>query len=155
MPERQRRRSHAGFALTVGLAVFACACQKERDPVQRFLAELTKAVEERDADAVVKHLAPDFRGQGGIDRAGAGAELRRYFLAYSSLDVTLSGVAAEAGTEGVRVRFRADLSGRARPVAGLQDLLPAASAYSFDLQLKGAPGEFTIAQASWERLELR
>jgi ketosteroid isomerase-like protein len=136
------------------LAVLALSCRKETDPVRRLLNDLEEAAEARDAEAVLKRLAPDFRGQNGLRRADAGAELRRYFFGYEKIDVTLSDVAVEPAGDDAYVRLRIDVSGKPTGVGGLEGLLPAASAYRFSLELKKTGEAWLIAAATWERIDL-
>lgn len=139
--------------LTAGLLVATVACRRERDPVEALLRQIEEAVEARDAEAVLARLATEFQGQGGIRRADAAGELRRYFFAYQKIDVTLSEVVAEKEGGNTRVRLRADLSGKPKNIGGLEGWLPALSAYRFELVLVASGSQFLVARASWERLD--
>ena len=136
------------------LAALALSCRKETDPVRLLLNDLEEAAEDRDAEAVLKRLAPDFRGQNGLRRADAGAELRRYFFGYEKIDVTLSDVVVEPAGDAARVQLRIDFSGKPKGVGGLEGLLPAASAYRFGLELKKGGDAWLIAGATWEHIDL-
>ncbi len=148
-----RLRKRAGLGLVLGAGLLAVTCAKEADPIRRVLTQVTEAVEARKAEAVLEHLAPDFEGQGGLRRADAGAELRRYFFAYEKIDVTLFEVTSEREGETARVQLRAELSGKPKDIGGLQGLLPALSAFRFDLELKSTGGAWLVTRASWERLD--
>jgi hypothetical protein len=136
------------------LVALALACRKETDPIRLLLNELEEAAEARDAEAVLKRLAPDFRGQNGLARADAGAELRRYFFGYEKIDVTFSDAVVEPAGNTARVSLRVDFSGKPKDVGGLQGLLPAISAYRFALDLKSSGDGWLVGGATWERLDL-
>jgi hypothetical protein len=140
-----------GTVLVVVSAV-AAACGGSRDPVERLLVDLEAAAEDRDAGAVLEHLAPGFHGRGGLDRTGAGAELRRYFGLYREVEVEVSEVRV-AGPDRRRVSCRIDFSGRARSVPGLEGMLPGTSAYRFELDLVPDGSRRRIVAAAWERLD--
>jgi hypothetical protein len=124
-----------------------------RSPLERLLADLEERVEDRDADEVAELLAADFAADGHT-RASVPAELRRYFFAYEGLDATFSEVVPE-GSPPQRVSLRVDLSGQPREVGGLAGLLPAVSAYRFELGLEDEGGALRIRSARWERLDLQ
>ena len=138
----------AALALLVATVV---GCGEKSDPVRQALDRLVAVAKERDAAKFVESLALDFRADDGTGRADAEATLRRYFAAYESLDVRMSDVSIERAADAARVRFRADLSGKPRSIGGLEGLLPATSAYRFDLRLSpGEGGRWLVTWASWE-----
>lgn len=145
--------SRGVLRLLACLAAVAPACAKPVDPVDRLLADVAKAAESRDAPAVLEHLTPDFRGQGGLGRAEAGAELRRTFALYDSLEVLLSEVSTERDEGSARVTLRADFSGRPRQVAGLEGWLPRASTFRFELRLAPDTEGWKLSAASWQRID--
>jgi hypothetical protein len=122
------------------------------DPLERLLAEIEEAAEDRDAEAFGSHLAPGFVATGGMDRAATIAEVRRWLALYQGIDVTLSGIERVPPST---VRFRADFSGRPKDLPGLQGMLPGASAFRFELQTAPGPeGALQIAGAKWERMAM-
>ncbi len=148
-PTAPRLRTAA--AVLVLLVASATGCGEKSDPVRQALDRLVAAANDRDAGDFVQGLAPDFRADDGTGRADAEATLRRYFAAYESLDVRISDVSVERAADAARVRFRADLSGKPRSVGGLEGLLPAKSAYRFDLRLSpGEGGRWLVTWAAWE-----
>lgn len=136
--------------LAITLTLAGCA---DKPPLERLLADLEVRVEARDTDGVVKLLAADFKGQDGIVRATVPGELRRYFFGYESLDVTFSDLTPD-GTPPHSLRLRVDLSGRPKDVAGLAGLLPAISAYRFELGLRSTGERLEITSARWERIDI-
>jgi hypothetical protein len=148
-------RATAPRFLAVGalalLVAIATDCREKSDPVRQALDRLVAAAKDRDAGDFVESLAPDFNAADGTDRADAEATVRRYFAAYESLDVRISDFSVERAAGAARVRFRADLSGKPRSIGGLEGLLPATSAYRFDLRLSPAEGgRWLVSWASWE-----
>jgi hypothetical protein len=146
-------RAKAPRSLAAGLLALLAAigCGEKSDPVQQTLDRLVAAAKDRDVGDFAANLAPDFQAADGTGRADAEATIRRYFAAYESLDVRISDLSVERAAGAARVRFRSDLSGKPRSVGGLEGLLPATSAYRFDLRLSpGEGGRWLVTWASWE-----
>ena len=151
MPLLRHFRTVAAVAAVALLVAAATGCGEKKDPVRQTLDRLTAAAKDRDAGYFLESLAPDFHAADGSGRADAEATIRRYFAAYERLDVRISDVSIERAAGAARVRFRADLSGKARSIGGLDGLLPSTSAYRFDLRLTpGEGGRWLVAWASWE-----
>jgi hypothetical protein len=153
MPLIRDLRARVPRSAAAGLLALAATigCGEKSDPVRQTLDRLVAAAKDRDAGDFVQDLAPGFQAADGSGRADAEATLRRYFAAYESLDVRISDVSIERAADAARVRFRADLSGKPRSVGGLEGLLPATSAYRFDLRLSpGEGGRWLVSWASWE-----
>lgn len=145
------RRFSAVAALSTLLAASAVSCGEKKDPVRQALDRLVGAAQERDSGDFIQNLAPDFQAADGTGRADAEATIRRYFAAYERLDVRISDVSIERAAGAARVRFRTDLSGKARSIGGLDGILPSTSEYKFDLRLApGEGGRWLVSWASWE-----
>ena len=139
------------IAVLALLAASVTGCGEKSDPARQTLDRLVAAAKERDAGDFLASLAPDFQAADGSGRADAEATIRRYFAAYERLDVRISDVSIERASGAARVRFRADLSGKARSIGGLDGILPSTSAYKFDLRLTpGEGGRWLVSWASWE-----
>jgi hypothetical protein len=135
----------------LGLACVTSGCAK-KDPIKVLLAEIEEAAEHRDARKVVDHLAPEFLGQGRTDRAEALSELRRYFVAYESVSLTLYDIQierAEGAAEG-RVRLQVDFDGRPLKIGALSGFLPPSAAYRFDLRVRDGGEGWLVSEATWE-----
>ena len=148
-------RATAARFLEIGalalLVAIATDCREKSDPVRQALDRLVAAAEDRDARDFMESLALDFNAADGTGRADAEATVRQYFAAYESLDVRISDLSVERAADAARVRFRTDLSGKPRSIGGLEGLLPATSAYRFDLRLSpGEGGRWLVSWASWE-----
>ena len=147
-PLAVRLAAAASLALLVASAT---CCGEKKDPVRQALDRLVVAAQERDSGDFVANLAPDFQAADGTGRADAEATLRRYFAAYENLNVRTSDVTVERAADAARVRFLAELSGKPRSIGGLEGLLPASSAYRFDLRFApGKEGRWLVTWASWE-----
>jgi hypothetical protein len=133
-------------------ALVACllvGCGSSKDPVQQRLAQLEEAAESRDAAAFGEGLSPAFRG-GGLDRAGAVAELRRYFALYESVALEVYGVESDRTAGRASVRCVVTFSGRGKAFGGLDKLLPPEAAYRFSLEMADEGGTWLVGSASWE-----
>ena len=137
--------------VAIALATLS-ACRGAKDPIATLLSDLEKAAEHRDAEAVVRHLAPDFRGSGGVVRADVGPLLKRYFAAYEKVNLQVYDVAIERGDGTAGARFRLDFDGRPLRFGGLGGFLPPSAMYRFDLALRLVEGRWTVAVAEWEEL---
>jgi hypothetical protein len=151
MPLIRSFRATPAVTLHAHRVASAWGCGENRDPGRQSLDRLVSAAKARNAGEFVASLAPDFQAADGSGRADAEAMLRRYFAAYERLDVRISDVSVERAADAARVRFRADLSGKPRSIGGLDGLLPARSAYRFDLRLSpGEGGRWLVTWAMWE-----
>lgn len=143
-----RRPWRATACALAVLSVAACA-RPPADPVERLLVALEAAVEERDAGAFGAQLAPEFRGQGGLDRAGGAAELRRFFALYES--VSIERAPAEVGRDGpltlvsLRVLFSAKAKMEGRFGLGAAESPP----IRFDLRCREIDGALRVTEAAW------
>ena len=142
----------AAFArpAAAALAAVSIACGGARDPAAETVRSLARAANRRDAAAIVALLSRHFEGSGGMGRDDAGAELRRLFAAYASVDVSVSSLATERYPEFTLARFDVDFRGSARRIGGLEGILPASSRYRFELRLAPEDGGLRIAHAAWE-----
>lgn len=139
------------FASPILLAAcLAAACGKSGDPARETIDRIARAANARDAGAVTKELADDYRDASGSGRADVERTLRGYFAAYEILNVRVSDVTIERAEGAARVRFRAELSGQPRRASGLAALLPSAETYRFDVRLVPDGSRWKVAWASWE-----
>ena len=134
----------------LALAAVSLACGGAGDPAAGTVRSLARAANRRDAPAILALLSPHFEGSGGMGRDDAGAELRRLFAAYASVDVSVSNVATERYPEFTLARFDVDFRGSARRIGGLEGILPASSRYRFELRLVPEDGALRVAHAAWE-----
>ena len=141
-------RSNVGAAACAAALVVA-ACSGSGDPVRAAIDSAVKAANARDAGALFDNVAPDFQAGDGSSPAEARATVERYLAAYEILDVRIRDVVVERGEGGARVRLRAEMSGQPRRIAGLEGLVPSASAYDFDLRLVPVGRVWKIAWAQW------
>ena len=139
----------AMLVLTLALA----ACGGETDPIRRLVAQAESAVEARDAEAVAGLVTQGFRGPGGKGRPELLSTLRRYFLAYESIEVVVYDLSVEGGETNPHVSFIAEVSGDARRIGALRGLLPPEAVYRLELELEEEDGEWRIAQADWKAIQ--
>jgi hypothetical protein len=133
------------------LLAASLACSS-RSPVERLLAGLETEIEERDAAGVAEYLAPEFKAENGMTPPTVAFELKRYFLAYGSLDVSFSEAVPE-GDPPRKLSVRVDMSGKPRQIGGLAGMLPDLAAYSFELDLVSRDGKLLVAGATWKRVD--
>jgi hypothetical protein len=139
--------------LPLSLGLFLAGCPEHGDPVKETLDRVVRAAEKRDAAGVAENLTPDYRDEEGQSPAEVAALLRRYFAAYQTLNVRITGLEIERAPDAARARFRADLSGQPTRLGGLDRLLPSASRYDFDVRLAPRDGRWRVAWASWRRVD--
>lgn len=131
--------------LWLALALSACG-GAPRDPVERLIQDVSRAVEDRDADAVGRRVAADFQGQGGMARADAVATVRRYLAGYRSVGVQVFDVQR---LDDSHLRFRVDFTGQPKDVGGLAGLLPSSAVYEFEVELAGEGSQLQVRRADW------
>ncbi len=144
------RAAGRGLRLLVSGALFVAGCTRTpADPVESLLAGLEQAVEARDAEAFARHLAPEFRGQGGLDRAGATAELRRYFALYESVAVERAPATVTRDGDATLVSLRVLFSAKPK----LQERFGLATSESpplrFDLRCREHEGALRVGEVAW------
>ncbi|MCC6128326.1 MAG: hypothetical protein IT186_00250 [Acidobacteria bacterium] len=150
-----KRRLLTPFLLFLAVLPFVLAggCRKSGDPVRQTLDEIAAAAGKTDDGAVLSRISETFRGPGGESKADLAAEVKRYFFAYESLDVTLSDVVIEKGPDRARAVFVAGLSGTAKKIGGLDGILPRTSKWKFEVTLVLEQEKWRIATGKWERLD--
>lgn len=121
------------------------ACNREQDPVARLVTQIAEAAEDRDASAVMEHVAASY-----ADRASVESTLRRYFFGYRTIDVDIRDLQTQiSGTQGW-CTFRVDFTGLPKNVGGMDQFLPRAATYRFELVLTEEGGEWQVTEAKWE-----
>ena len=148
------RLSRAAAGLLVLALVVWSGCGAKKDPVQALVEDLEEAAEDRNADAFSGHLTDDFQGQGGINRAEATAQLRRYLAAYEKVEIDVFDLSVQRADGSADVTFRADFSGQALSIGGLGGLLPPGASYRFDLKVVDRAGTWKVQRAAWESVPL-
>jgi len=128
------------------------ACGGGTDPVRGTIDEIVRAAEKRDAPAVMERLSHDFQAADGTGRADIETALRGYFAGYDRLSVRISDLTIERAASAARARFRAELSGTPRQIAGLDGWLPRTGSYRFDLRLSpDVRRRWLVTWAAWEQ----
>jgi hypothetical protein len=136
------------------LALAFGGCRSQPDPVLALVESLRAAAEDRDAQAIADRLSEDFKGNGTVDRAEATATLRRYFAAYESVHLAVYEVAVPRRTDTeAEVSFRAEFTGSARRVGGLDGFLPPSAVELFQLRLARRGPDWMVTAAEWRPLE--
>lgn len=93
-------------AILAMVATLGCG---SKDPVDVLMADLEKAAEARDVDAIERRLASEFTGNEGLSRDETLTTLKRYFVAYQQIHLDVTHV--ERSKSGDRVSFRVDSPG--------------------------------------------
>lgn len=128
--------------LLIALLGFACAKQ---DPIPATIEAVADAAEERDAAAVLKHIAPEYGNRAEIEN-----QLRRYFFGYKTIDVTVRDLQAEVSGSTAWATVRVDFIGLPKQVGGFDQFLPRSARYRFDVTLVQHGDAWQIASARWE-----
>lgn len=138
------------IALTMLLAVSACARTTPEQRLRDTLAALQTRIESRDAGAIRSFLAEDFIGPEGLDRQGAVRLAQAMFLRHREIGITIAGSLQirmqpmHGSMRHANVRFDAALTG------GSGHLLPdAARLYSVETGWRLEDGDWRLTSASW------
>jgi hypothetical protein len=124
------------------LLLLACA---EQDPIARLMSDVADAAEERDAGAVMRHVSASYPNRAEVENT-----LRRYFFAYKTFDVTVRDLETTVSGSEAFATFNVDMIGVPKQVGGMDQFLPRAATYRFDVTLVEEGGEWKIASARWE-----
>jgi hypothetical protein len=142
----------AAALLAAAVVVGQVGCGAGKDPVQALVDDLEAAAEDKSADRFRDLLTDDFKGQGGISRAKAAAQLRRYFAAYEKVALEVYDLSVQRADGSADVAFRVEFSGEPLRIGGLAGLLPPGASYRFDLHLVQQPRGFKVQRAAWEAM---
>lgn len=123
------------------LLLFACA---EQDPIAQLVSRVADAAEERDAGAVMAHVAASYENRAEVENT-----LRRYFFAYKTFDVTVKNLESTVSGSEAFATFDVDMIGVPKQVGGMDQFLPRAASYRFDVTLLEEGGEWRITSARW------
>ncbi|MEP6769103.1 MAG: hypothetical protein ABJC61_10565 [Acidobacteriota bacterium] len=128
---------------------FPAGCGPPGDPVKQTLEDLSRAASHRNAKAFLDLVAADFQGADGSRKSDLESTVRQLFASYESLDVTVRELNVERAEGAALARFRVELSGRARKIAGLEGLLPSSSSWQFETRLAPSADRWRVTWASW------
>ncbi len=146
-----RRWIATAVVLTLALSVLT-GCHRKGDPAAEAVHELTRAARDRDARAFLDRVAEDFQAADGSRKADVEPRLRQFFAAWESLDVTVRDLKVERSEGAALARFRVDLSGRARKIAGLDGLRPSTSSWQFETRIAPSGSRWRVTWASWSAI---
>ncbi|MEP6800756.1 MAG: hypothetical protein ABJC07_02380 [Acidobacteriota bacterium] len=144
------RRGIAATAVVLIVAsLVLTGCREKGDPAAEAVTDLSRAARDRDARAFLDRVADDFQAADGSRRADVEPRLRQFFAAWERLDVTVRDLKVERSEGAALARFRVDLSGRARKIAGLEGLLPSTSSWRFETRIAPSGSRWRVTWASW------
>ena len=134
-----------GLLLLLLLALAGCSRPADEQALRDTLAAMQTAVEQREASAVVEHVAENFAGAGNMDRDGLRRMLVVQFMRNQQVGVTLGPVTVRIEGERAEAEFRALLTGFD------QGLLPVrADGYRIVTGWRVEDGRWVLERASWE-----
>jgi hypothetical protein len=134
-------------ALLLATMVLAFGC-KEADPVRATVDQLAEAAESRDVGDVMKLIATTYPGRAEVEQT-----LRRYFFGYRAIDISIRNFAAEQGATTAAATFEVDFTGVPKEIGGMDQLLPRAARYRFDVQMVKEGNDWKIESAQYEQIE--
>lgn len=145
---RMRDRAASGRWLFVALAVSllaACAREAPEAALRGRVASLVAAIDRREPAALQQHLAPDFIGNGGLDRDGARRLAAGLVLRHRKTGVSIGPLQVELAQDHATVRTTALLRG------GSGGMLPdSAQAYEVQSGWRLEDGEWMLASLRWQ-----
>lgn len=124
------------------------ACRESEDPVARTIDAVAEAAEERDVSDVMQHVSASYEG----NRGEIEAYLRRYFFAYQSFDVSISNLESQRSGDQAWATFHAKLIGVPKTIGGIDQYLPRASTWRFEVTLRDEGDAWRVVSARWEEL---
>ena len=124
------------------------ACRESEDPVVRTIEEIAEAAEDREVDDVMQYVSTSYEGnRGEID-----SYLRRYFFAYQSFDLSISDLENHRSGDEAWTTFRVKMIGVPKTVGGIDQYMPRAADYRFEVSLREEGGAWRVVSARWEEL---
>ncbi|MCW4455157.1 nuclear transport factor 2 family protein [Flavobacterium sp. MXW15] len=99
------------LSLLMLLVLGGCQRQPPEQRLRETIAQMQAAVEARDSRAFMTHVAEDFAGNGGMDRAALQQMLRAQLLVNASVGVHPGPVSVELAGNTAVVRFTVALTG--------------------------------------------
>lgn len=127
------------------LVLAGCSRPADEQALRDTLAAMQAAVEQREASAVVEHVAENFAGAGNMDRDALRRMLVVQFMRNQQVGVTLGPVTVRIEGERAEAEFRALLTGFD------QGLLPVrADGYRIVTGWRVEDGRWVLERASWE-----
>jgi hypothetical protein len=131
------------------VALLLCAGCAGKDDPKEPIVKAAKAVEDRDAEAVARWLAPSYHDAEHENPQAVVLHVRQILAGYDRLSISIRQLEVEDLGGSRRARFRAELSGTPKNVPGLEAILPRSSAWDFEVSIVSVEGKWKIASASW------
>ena len=133
-----------GVALAVSLLA-ASAREAPEAALRGRVASLVAAIDRREPAALQQHLAPDFIGNGGLDRDGARRLAAGLALRHRETGIAIGPLQVEIAQDHATVRTTALLRG------GSGGMLPdSAQAYEVQSGWRLEDGEWMLASLRWQ-----
>ena len=148
---RVRRRLAGGLLV---LALSSCAGPGEEARVRASVAEMMRAAEKRDADAVMSRVASDFADFEGRDRAAAERLIRSYFERFRGIVIHGLGSEVEISSADAEAAVRLDVVLTNAAAEVFKRLAASIALYRFRLELRKEGKEWLVAYAAWEEIGL-
>lgn len=140
---RSRRMSRGVIALL--LLLLMCS---EKNPIAEAIGGIADAAEERDGSAVMQHLSIRYTDASG-GRPEVERRLRQYFAGYRAVNIAVSELETRRQGSSGLASFRVDFTGVPRQIGGLDQILPRAASYRFELALDEEKGTWRVTTARW------
>lgn len=135
------------WSIACAAALSGCARTVPEEELRQTVAAMQQSVEARDIGDLVGHVAQDFAGPEGMDRATLRRTAQGAFLRYQAVGVTLGPMQVRMANDGrhATVRFSAALTG------GGEAVLPdSARLYQVESGWGQAGGEWELTSLHWE-----
>jgi hypothetical protein len=137
------------IALLLCLLLSLSSCRKAEDPIAATIRAMEEAAEERDAGGVMEHLSAGYSGANG-GRGEVERMLRQYFFGYKAFEVTITGLETSHTADEGSARFRAAFVGVPKELGGMDQYLPRAAVYRFQVSLVKEGSDWKVSAAHWE-----
>lgn len=132
------------LALTLLLLLAACTRAPAEQRLREAITGLQSAIESREVNPAMAHIAEDFIGNDGLDREGVRNLLRLQMLRHQSLGLTLGPFESELHGERATVRFTAVATG------GTGALIPqSARVWNVETGWREDDGDWRLISAQW------
>ena len=134
------------------ISALGCHTQTEQDKIQKTVADIQKAAEEKDVRKILNSLSRTYNDPQGFSYDTVKGLLVSYFFRHQKIHVYITNLDISAEGAAGKAAFQAILSGSSK-TGTVADVVPEAlGMYSFDISLKKEDGDWKVTSARWEKI---
>lgn len=139
------------FAILLSLSFMDCRKTSDEDELAAIVAQIQKAVEEKNTNAIMKHVSPGYSDSQGFDYETLKKTLRAYFFRFPKISAYINRRDISVSEGSARIILQAILTSGVK-TGSLTDAIPESlGIYIFDISLRKESNDWKIITATWKR----